>query len=200
MNKYDDIRQNVYKTLGRDGVAEITGAFSLALIAFFFADQSMGFMFILGVGLYEPFKILLRKKFTYPRIGFVRLPKPFVWKSTLLRCLIVLVLGLILLAFLKIEKLGWILPLYTAALLILAEVISAGKTGSVLNYVFAAFFLAAGIFGLILIMTGMNAGRAGAIQLWISASILMPLGLFKFIKFLLKHPFAREKVADGTIG
>ncbi len=199
MDKFDDIRQNVYKSLGRDGVDEIMGGFSLVLIAFFFSDQRLGFLFILGVGLYMPLKILFRKKFTYPRIGFARLPTPFVWKSTFLRCLIALILGLILMAFLKIEKLGWVLPLYTAVLLISAEIISAGKTGSVLNYVVAAFFLAAAIFGLILIMTGTNAGKAAAIQLWISASILIPIGLLKFIKFLVKHPCVQEKVSDGTI-
>lgn len=199
MDKFNDIRQNVYKSLGRDGADEIMGGFSLVLIAFFFSDQRLGFLFILGVGLYMPLKILFRKKFTYPRIGFARLPTPFVWKSTFLRCLIALILGLILMAFLKIEELGWVLPLYTAVLLISAEIISAGKTGSVLNYVVATFFLAAAIFGLILIMTGMNAGKAAAIQLWISASILMPIGLLKFIKFLVKHPCVQEKVSDGTI-
>jgi hypothetical protein len=178
-----NIRREVYLAHNQDGIDEILTAFTLALIAVFFYNHSLGVVMVFGVGLHMPLKKAIRKRLTYPRVGYMKTPEPETKYALTFIGLPTLVLGLLIIPLLALDYLGWILPLYVGLILAVASIVKyiIYKVKSELQWLL--LYIVSGLIGFYLVFHGIEQGQAAAFQLWILSLILLPVGLFKLSKF-----------------
>jgi hypothetical protein len=190
-----EMKRKTYKAFHEDGMDALLAAFTLALVAVFFFDQRLGVVMVFGVGMHVPLRTLIRKRLTYPRIGFARLPEPRGWIHYLKKTVICLFFGLLIIPLLAVKEIAWLLPPYVAAILAGASVM-AWKYRMTIDYAMTALFIISGIIGLIMTLSGIGGGRATAYQLWGLSAILIPLGLAQLLLFLKKYPGPAEEVSN----
>ena len=190
------VEQRARRALRQDGLAIILAGIAFAIMAPFFLDDRLGFLLILGTGLYVFLPEILRQRFVYPRIGYVKFKekKAKPWKlfiSTILLVLFVVVL--------KLNAYTWLLPLYLGVVFgVIAFAIGCWYKTAI-EYIISAFMFVSGVVGIIATTRGNDPGIVAAVQLWGLAAILIPIGLFRLIRFLRKYPIPRENAASSEV-
>ena len=190
------VEQRARRALRQDGLAIILAGIAFAIMAPFFLDDRLGFLLILGTGLYVFLPEILRQRFVYPRIGYVKFKekKAKPWKlliSTILLVLFVIVL--------KHNAYTWLLPLYLGVVFgVIAFAIGCWHKTAI-EYIISAFMFVSGVVGIIATTRGNDPGIVAAVQLWGLAAILIPIGLFRLIRFLRKYPIPRENAASSEV-
>lgn len=192
-----EIRRKTYRVFHEDGMDALLAAFTLALVAVFFFDQRLGVVMVIGVGLHVPLRTLIRKRLTYPRIGFARFPDPPGWIHYLWKTVICLFFGLLIIPLLALKEIAWLLPAYVGAILA-GSSITLWKYRVTIDYFLTALFIISGIIGMILTLSGIEGGKATAYQLWSLAAILIPMGLVQLFLFLKKYPGPVEEVSNAV--
>lgn len=191
-----EIEKKARGTLRRDGLATIIAGVALAIMAPFFLDDRLGWMLILGSGLYVFLPEVLRRHFIYPRVGYVKVRKE---KSKKWKLIISILLLLIFIAILKINAYNWILPFYLALVLGAMAFTIACLYRTLVEYFLASLILASGIVGLVVTIQGNEPGLVSALQLWILGAVLVLVGIVRFVLFIRKYPATKEQI-DEIIG
>lgn len=191
-----EIEKKARSTLRRDGLATIIAGVALAIMAPFFLDDRLGWMLILGSGLYVFLPEVLRRHFIYPRVGYVKVRKE---KSKKWKLIISILLLLIFIVILKINAYNWILPFYLALVLGAMAFTIAYLYRTLVEYVLASLILASGIVGLVVTIQGNEPGLVSALQLWILGAVLVLVGTVRFVLFIRKYPATKEQVNE-TMG
>ncbi|KPJ71946.1 hypothetical protein AMJ52_07970 [candidate division TA06 bacterium DG_78] len=190
-----EVEKRARSALRQDGMAIIIAGVAFAILAPFFLDDRLGFLFILGTGLYVFLPEILRKTFVYPRIGFVkfkeRKAKP--WK--LLISTVILVLFVIVL---KLNAYNWLLPLYLGTVFGVIAYVIGYLYKTVVEYFLAGVILLSGMGGLVATMHGVDPGVVTAFQLWILAAVLVLVGSVQFTIFMHKNPLTKEHVDEAA--
>ena len=194
-----EIERQVRNALHQEGFDEILVGLSLGIMAFFFLDFRMSIALIAGSAIQIVIKPACRRQFTYPRLGFARLPhsdsKAAVWTIFILAIVLVLIgLGLFF-----ITRVSWLLPLYLAVILAGLTIAGTRRNTSIFDYFIIGLFLCSGLVGLLLVYLGQKPGLAAAIQAWLLAVVLIPLGIIKLIRFLHKYPAKIKEVSNGIV-
>ena len=190
-----DIQQKAYTAMSNDGLDALLLGVSLALISLFLADRRFGLALIVGMAIQVWGVDALKRRFTYPRVGFVAFPEPR--KSIKLK--IGILLSVLLAVLLFVPLLYWLLPIYASAILGILTFVRARRTNTLIDYTGTVLFLLSCAVGLSLWSSGMDAGKATAFQLWGLAAILIPIGLFRLTSFLRKYPIRSEDVSDSEV-
>ncbi|MDH4212184.1 MAG: hypothetical protein OEV79_12135 [candidate division WOR-3 bacterium] len=191
-----EIEKKARSTLRRDGLATIIAGVALAIMAPFFLDDRLGWMLVLGSGLYVFLPEVLRKHFIYPRVGYVKVRKE---KSKKWKLIISILLLLIFIVILKINAYNWILPFYLALVLGAMAFTIAYLYRTLVEYFLASLILTSGIVGLVVTIQGNEPGLVSALQLWILGAVLVLVGIVRFVLFIHKYPITKEHVNE-TIG
>ena len=152
-----EVKKKARSILRQDGLATIVAGFALAIMAPFFLDDRMGFLLVLGTGLYVFLPEILRKKYVYPRIGYVKFTKrgSKVWKLALSILLLI-----IFVIVLKYTTFSWLLPLYLGIVFGVMALTIGYLYRTVIEYVLAGMMFLSGLVGLYITMQGTDPGRS----------------------------------------
>jgi hypothetical protein len=194
-----EIERKTRLALHEDGFDEILVGLSLAVMAFFFLDFRLSIAMIAGCAVQIVLKPACRRKITYPRLGYAKLPNSQSKAKAYTIFVLAIVLVLIGLGLFFVSQISWLLPLYLALVLAGLTMAGARRNPSVFDYFIAALFLCSGFIGLLIVSLGNKPGLATAIQGWALALVLIPLGIVKLVRFLRKYPLVVKEVSDGIV-
>lgn len=194
-----EIERRARHALHQDGFDEILVGLSLGIMAFFFLDFRLSIAMVAGCAIQILLKPACRRQFTYPRLGFARLPKSDSKTGAWTILILAIALVLIGLGLFFVTQISWLLPLYLAV--ILAGLTIAGTRGkpSIYDYFIIGLFLCSGCIGLLLVYLGQKPGLAAAIQGWMLAGVLTPIGIIKLIRFLNKYQPQVKELPNGIV-
>jgi len=199
MNEVDlkAIEQKAYKESTQDGLTEIFVGILLIGMGIFFT-MKVSLVFIVLFAVFAP-RLLerLKRKYTYPRMGFVKLyedPPKKTWFgifSYMLLVIVVMVIALFII-FSGISADLWYrwTPTFLGAMLTGALVYLAGKSGDPRYYGIALFGLVIGIALSIYRFESMWTGIT--VYLFFMGSCFIGLGSGRFVYFLHRYPLQEE--------
>jgi len=192
------IKRQSYQIIRQDGLSDICAGLMLGIMAIFFFEFRYSVTLIVGCAMQTIVLPICRKKFTYPRVGYVKFPGRADKKSLIVWDIAVplIVVGLIICAGIWVRPL---LPLCLGAFLAGLSLAGARITGYVLDYILVGVLLASGLIGLLLIQLGYAPGLATAYQFWGLSSILIPVGLVQLIRFLRKYPEPIKEAKNDNV-
>jgi len=159
-------------------------------------------MLALPVLVFGPVLVAMRKRFTYPRIGYVKLipdkPKEVLGAIFLITLIVIVVMAVTFFLLGDVRDfnlwLKWI-PVWGGV--VLAGMFSSfgSKSGCARYYVFALWSL---ISGFVLSILHFEAVETGTLLYFLVVGcLLIPWGLATFIRFLLKYPKPAMEVPDA---
>lgn len=190
------IKRESYRVIRQDGLSDICAGLMLGIMAIFFFEFRYSVALIVGCAMQTIVLPICRKKFTYPRVGYVKYPGRADKKSLIVWdiALPLVVVGLIVCVGIWVRTL---LPLCLSIFLAGLALAGARITGYVLDYILVGVLLASGLIGIILIQLGYAPGLATAYQFWGLSGILIPVGLVQLTRFLHKYPKPAKEVNSG---
>lgn len=202
------IEQKAYKSSKQDGLTAIMIAILLMGVgaSLCFSSPLPLIFFFVGVMLFFPrIYTVIRKRVTYPRMGYVRLHAE---ESVKLKRA-----GMLFRFFVAFTVFaGWVIPLiifgdagdvwrkwtlvWAGMMMVVSLINLAFRSGQVRHYVFAFLILAGGIaFSII----DSGSGYSGAALFVLSiGGLFLIYGTIQFIRFLRKYPKIAEEASDGN--
>lgn len=204
MEKIDfkQIERNVFRDYCQDGLADMMFGAYFLFIGLFLPTGAVA-PFIVLIVFFPPLLQALKKRFTYPRSGYVELrqgdPQPLLWfvLGSLVLGLAALVAVLIATGVISDPALWyrWI-PVFFGIFMAGSLLGLALRIGLVRYYVVAGAALAGGpTFALLPL-----AGKLANIGLFFAAvgAVLLASGAFAFVRFLRQYPVPEEGASDVT--
>jgi hypothetical protein len=196
----DDIERKARRVFKQDGLTILFAGIAFALIAVFFIDIRLGWVFALGIALAISVPELLRRQFVYPRVGYAKfLQSKGITQHVVAVCLALICL-ILFYAFGKVARFNWLMPVYLGTVFSVAALAAARKLGLIVYYVLTFVFLLSGLAGLSFTMSDYPAGWVVAFQLWGLAVVMVLVGAFQFSRFLHEYPKSGQEVLDGKTG
>ena len=207
MSKEIDVKSIERKTFAdsqQDGLLELVMGICMIAISTRMFSRVLVVMLVLPVILFHPLLEAMRKRFTYPRIGYVKLipdkPKEVISGIFLVSVAVAVIMVIVFLIFGDIGNfelwLRWC-PFWGGA--VLAGMFSsfASKSGAVRHHIFAVWSLLAGIS---LSLINFDAVETGTLLYFaVMGAILIPFGLARFVTFLRTHPQPAKEVNDDNV-
>jgi hypothetical protein len=196
---FKNVEQKTFRQSQQDGLMElIMGVCMLAISTRLFSRLFI-FMMVLGVFLFGPLLALMRRRFAYPRIGYVKLipdkPKSVVAGIALISLVVIALMAVAFFFFGDIRDFNlWMrwCPFWGGTVLAGMFGSLASKSGAIRYYIFAGWSLLSGI---VLSVIKFDAVETGVLLYFaVMAGLLIPFGLVQFAVFLHKYP----KVAQET--
>lgn len=188
-----EIEKKARKAARQDGIATIIAGFALALLAPFFLDDRFGVMLILGTGMYVFLPEIIRKRYVYPRVGYVKVRKQKGKKFKLMTSILVL---LIFVVILKVSAYNWILPFYIALVFGVMAFAIAFLYRTVVELFLGIMVLLSGILGLVATLQGNDPGAVAALQLCILGAVCVIVGSIQFVWFIRNNAMSREHINE----
>lgn len=198
-----DIERTARRVSQEDGLFELVVGFCLVAMAGRLLSRYL--IFTLTFPLFVPWLLIpgLRKRVTYPRVGYVRtLPeKPREVGGVFI--LIFILIGILAIALVLFGDVGnfglwvkWFPAVFGVQLAgLFADL--ASKSGAVRNYVFAGWSVLSGI---VLSILNFEFDTAGVFLYFLAMGISLALwGLVLFIRFLHTNPRTTQEVFNGEI-
>jgi len=202
-----DIEHRTFRESLQDGLMEIMIGIILMGMAGASLYLPLVALYLVPLLFWMPISEAIRKRYTYPRIGYFKLKKdparrvlPGVF---LYQALVFASVGLSLFILFgnSTDPKLWFraMPLIFGMMLVGAFLHTAGKTGSRRPYIYASFsMIVASIFSIIE-FEGLEFpylfGEFGAglvLYLSIMGSLLTIIGIYQFFSFVLRHPVATD--------
>ena len=192
-----EIERKTRITLHQDGLDEILVGLSLGIMAIFFLDFRLSIAMIAGCAIQILLKPACRRRITYPRVGYAKLPEPKDKATGRKIFVIAIVLVLISTGLFFVSQLRWLLPLYLGIVLAGVTLAQVWRNANTYDYFIIGLFLASGLIGLLLVSLDFEPRVASAIQGWGLAGLLIPIGIVRLNLFLHKYPKLAEEANDG---
>ena len=201
MSKEIDVKSIERKTFAdsqQDGLLELVMGICMIAISTRLFSRVLVVMLVLPVILFHPLLEAMRKRFTYPRIGYVKLipdkPRDVITGILLVSIAVAVILVIVFLIFGDIGNfelwLRWC-PFWGGT--VLAGMFSsfASKSRAFRHHILAAWSLIAGI---VLSLINFDAVETGTLLYFAAmGAILVPFGLTQFAVFLRTHPRSMEE-------
>jgi len=199
-----NIERKAFRESQQDGLLELVMGICMLAISTRLFSRVLVVMMVLPVILFHPLLEAMRKRFTYPRIGYVKLipdkPKQVITGIFLVSIAVVVIMVIVFLIFGDITNfelwLRWC-PFWGGT--VLAGMFSSfgAKSGAIRYHIFAGWSLLAGILLSLINFDGVETGTL----LYFAAmgAILVPFGLAQFVIFLRKHPKNVEETQNGLV-
>lgn len=197
-----EIEKKTFRDSQQDGLLELVMGICMVAISTRLFSRFLVFMLALPVILFGPALMAMKKRFTYPRIGYVKLipekPKEVIRAIFLITLIMIVVLTAAFLLFGDVRNfnlwLKWI-PVWGGV--VLAGMFSSfgSKSGCARYYVFALWSL---ISGFVLSVLKFEAVETGTLLYFlVMGCLLIPWGLVTFIRFLQKSPKRIQEINNG---
>lgn len=191
----DKIEKKTFRGFSLDGLEYIYVGLVLALTGLFIYEHRL----IWGLALIPLFYWLmgyLRVKYTYPRIGYAKLPPKT--KEKLQPAVIGTLIAIIILLILGTKWMAAYFPIYLGCFFAAISAVHARIHGDRLWYIFAGIFFVSGFITMAL--SSENPNLNAAVQLWCLAPLLIITGLVRFIHFLRKYSIQSGGELNGVEG
>ncbi|HUU16830.1 MAG TPA: hypothetical protein VMW72_06765 [Sedimentisphaerales bacterium] len=191
-----EIEQKAYRDSNQDGLMEIMIGILLTGLGATFGSGLYVFAILLPIFLFPYFMGAVRKRYTYPRIGYAKLPTDGPKKTAKgMFGYTAVVLALMVICFLLLGKVKdaaaykkWS-PALMGVLLVGGFLYAHGKSGSVRYIVFS--LLSVG-FGLLFSIMSFESYNGLIINFFVMGGIFIVTGFTLFIFFLHKNPKLAE--------
>jgi hypothetical protein len=204
MEEAIDIKKIEQKAAGishEDGLLELVMGFCMMAMSIRLISRMFVFMLIVPVLLFGPALGILKKYFTYPRIGYVKLvpdrAKEAIGGIGILTFIFAAILAVVLLYLGRAGEFGvwmkWI-PSWAGIVIGVMFVCLRSKTGAHRYWVFAVWSLAVGI---LLSVRGFETIEAGVLLYFlVMGGGLVVCGFVQFVIFLGKYPKLEQEAAN----
>ncbi len=187
-----EIEKKTFRDSQQDGLLELVMGICMMAISTRLFSRVLVVMLALPVILFGPALVALRKRFTYPRIGYVKLipdkPKEVLGAIFLITLIVVVVLAVVFFLFGDVRDFNlWMRWVPVWGGVVLAGMFSSfgSKSGCARYYVFALWSL---ISGFVLSILNFEAVETGTLLYFlVMGCLLIPWGLVTFIRFLRKY-------------
>ena len=196
-----EIEQKTFRDSQQDGLLELVIGICMVAISSRLFSRMLVFMMILPVLLFHPFLEAMRRRFTYPRIGYVKLipdkPKEVIGAIFLVTLIVLAIMAVAFILFGNVRDFNlWMkwLPVWGGT--VLAGMFSsfASKSGSPRYYVFAVWSVLSGFALSLLKFEALETGVL--LYFLVMGGLLTPCGLVLFIRFLRKYPKPAKEVSN----
>lgn len=196
------IEQKAFSQSQQDGLMEFVMGICLLAMSTRLLSRVLIVMFPIAMLLFKPALEAMRKRFTYPRIGYVKLipdkPKDAIAGIALITLIVIAVLAVAFILLADVRDFGlwmkWV-PLWAGVVLAVMFVSLASKSAAKRYYIFALYSLVAGFVLSILHFKVLETGTL--LYFLAMGGLLTPFGLVLFIRFLRKHPEPVKDVSNG---
>ena len=199
------VERKVFAESQQDGLLELVMGICMIAISTRLFSRVLVVMLVLPVILFAPLLEAMRKRFTYPRTGYVKLipdkPGHVVGGIFLVSVVVLALLAVALLVFGKVGDfelwLRWC-PFWGGT--VLAGMFSsfASRSGAIRHYVFAAWSFVAGI---VLSALKFDAVETGTLLYFaVMGGLLIAFGFVRFVTFLREHPKTLEQTQNDLAG
>lgn len=187
------IEQKTFSQSQQDGLMEFVMGICLLAMSTRLLSRVLVGMFPIAIILFAPILNALRNRFTYPRIGFVKIPddkpKDVIAGIVLVTLIIIAVLAVAFILFADVRDFGlwmkWV-PLWAGIMLAGMFTSLAAKSPSKRYYIFALYSF---IVGLLLSILRFNEVETGTLLYFLAmGAFLTPFGIVLFLSFLHKYP------------
>lgn len=188
-----EIEQKTHRESQQDGLMEFVMGLCLLATSTRLISRTLIFMFPISMLAFRPALEALRSRFTYPRIGYVKLipdkPKDVIAAIAIVTLIVVVAMTVTFTLLGKVRDfdlwLKWV-PLWGGT--VLAGMFSSfgSKSGSPRYYVFAVWSVMSGLVLSILNFQPVETGTL--LYFLVMGLVLVPWGLLMFIRFLRKYP------------
>jgi len=197
-----EIEQETFRESNQDGLLELVMGICMAAMSTRLISRVLVVMLILPVIFFGPVLVAMRKRYTYPRIGYVKLipdkPKEVIGAIFLITLIVIVVLAIIFFLLGDVRDFNlWLKWIPVWAGVVLAGMFSSfgSKSGCTRYYIFALWSL---ISGFVLSILNFEAVETGTLLYFlVMGCLLIPWGLVTFIRFLQKSTKRLQEVSDG---
>ncbi|MHC4557703.1 MAG: hypothetical protein ACYTFW_11240 [Planctomycetota bacterium] len=194
-----EIEQKTFRESQQDGLLELVMGICMVAISTRLFSRLLVGMLALPVILFGPLLFAMRKRFTYPRIGYVKLipdkPKEIIRCIFLITLTVIVVMAVAFILFGDVRDFNlWMKWIPAWGGIVLAGMFSSfgSKSGCTRYYVFALWSL---ISGFVLSILHFEAVETGTLLYFlVMGCLLIPWGLIIFIRFLQKYSKQAEEV------
>ncbi|MHC4325469.1 MAG: hypothetical protein ACYSUX_14485 [Planctomycetota bacterium] len=193
-----NIEQKTFRQSQQDGLMELVMGICMLAISTRLFSRLLVFMLALPVFLFGPLLALMRRRFTHPRIGYVKLipdkPKTVITGIFLVSLVVIALMAIIFFFFGDIRDFNlWLrwCPFWGGTVLAGMFGSLASKSGAARYYIFAGWSLLSGIVLSVLKFEAVETGTL--LYFAVMGGLLIPFGLLQFINFLRKHPKAAKE-------
>ncbi len=190
-----NIEQKTFRQSQQDGLMELVMGICMLAISTRLFSRMLVFMLALPVFLFGPLLALLRRRFTHPRIGYVKLipdkPKTVISGILLVTLVVIALMAVVFIFFGDIRDFNlWLrwCPFWGGTVLAGMFGSLASKSGAARYYIFAGWSLLSGIVLSVLKFEVVETGTL--LYFAVMGGLLIPFGLVQFVMFLRKHPKA----------
>ncbi len=193
-----EIKKNAYNSINQDGLAEIALGFMLLWLSVFlylhvFKGEDVVVFLILPAILIGPFLQKMRKKFTYPRVGYANLVTPRRTKLVMFVLIIALALGIF--AAVNYVKIDFHADIFYFAPLVIGLFLASAQAYRYKRYQTKRYFIyfLAGLISTITVYFFPMRGLLRVMIIFSSLGIfLIPIGLITFNKFNKNFPLQKD--------
>ncbi|MDH4241077.1 MAG: hypothetical protein OEW48_16080 [Phycisphaerae bacterium] len=196
------IEQKAFSQSQQDGLMEFVMGICLLAMSTRLLSRVLIGMFPIAIILFGPALNAMRKRFTYPRTGYVKLiedkTKDAIAGIALVTLIIIAVLAVAFIFFADVRDFGlWIkwVPLWAGVVLAIMFVSLAAKSPTTRYYIFALYSLVAGFVLSLLQFAEVETGTL--LYFLAMGALLAPFGLVLFMQFLRKYPKPAEELTNG---
>lgn len=193
------IEKKAYRDSQQDGLMELVmGICLLAMSTRLFSRVLIG-MFPIAMLLFRPVLNAMRRRFTYPRTGYVKLvedkPKDAIAGIALTTLIVIAALAVAFILFADVGDFGlWLkwVPLWAGVVLAIMFISLADKSGITRYYIFALWSL---VYGLVMSILNFEPIETGTLLYFLAmGALLTPSGLVLFLRFLRKYPEPAKEI------
>jgi hypothetical protein len=196
-----NIEQKTFRESQQDGLMELVMGICMLAISTRLFSRLFIFMMILPVFLFGPLLALMKRRFTHPRIGYVKLipdkPKQVITGIFLVTLVVITLMAVAFFFFGNIWDFNlWMrwCPFWGGTVIAGMFGSLASKSGAARYYIFAGWSLLSGI---VLSVIEFDVVETGTLLYFaVMGGLLIPFGLMQFIMFLRNHPKSGQEVLD----
>jgi hypothetical protein len=199
-----EIEQKAFRISQQDGLMELVmGICLLAMSTRLFSRVLIG-MFPLAMLLFRPVLNAMRKRFTYPRTGYVKLvedkPKDAIAGIAIITLIVIAVLAVAFILLADVGDFGlWLkwVPFWAGVVLAIMFISLAAKSGTTRYYIFALW---SAVYGIVLSILNFKPIETGTLLYFFAmGALLTPSGLVLFLRFLRKYPETLKEAKNDKI-
>jgi hypothetical protein len=197
-----EIGQKTFRESQQDGLMEFVMGICLLAMSTRLLSRVLIGMFPIAILFFSPILNALRKRFTYPRTGFVKLledkPKDAIAGIALVTLIVIAILAVSFILFANVRDFSlwmkWV-PFWAGIIIAVMFVSLSAKSAAARYYIFAAYSL---IVGLVLSLLQFDQVETGTLLYFlVMGAFLTPFGLVLFIRFLHRYPKSVEEPTNG---
>ncbi len=187
----DQIEKDAHRTFNQDGLLYLFMSLLLAAVGLSFYDSHFNFLGGMVALLIFPME-WLRRRVTYPRVGYARFRAPEGLLRGMLGFMVVVIAILVFFAFAGNGRLAQYLPFVISIVMGLSFFFGASLQGMRLrDWLVLGLMIVSGVWA---VFRFDDWHTAVAIQMWITAALLLLIGAVDLVRFLRTHPVVQDPI------